>query len=255
MKRTLFEDAGLAVVVAGFAPGEVQPAHRDQHSRVTFLLRGRLAEAAGDRQTVLGAGALLFKSNEVLHEDRIAEEGAAALSLVFQDPAEFDAAGPPGLWRPLHSAQGLRAAIALTEAALARDAAGLQLAAAELLAAAGEDEAGRRTAPPWLARLKSDLEEAGLAEIDVADRAREAGCHPVHASRLFRRAYGASITDHAQVHAVRRAQGRLAQGGALSDAALAAGFYDQSHMNRVFRRVAGVTPGDWRRLSGAVLAG
>lgn len=255
MKRILFEDAGLAVVVSGFAPGEIQPAHRDTHSRVTFLLRGRLVEEAGDRQTVLGAGALLYKSNAVLHADRIADEGAAALSLVFQDPAEFDAAGGRELWRPMHSAAGLRAAIALADSALARNAAALRAAAADLLAAAEVDEPARRAPPPWLARMRADLEEAGLACIDVARRARAAGCHPVHASRLFRSAFGASITDHAQLHAVRRAQERLGGADPLSEVAVAAGFYDQSHMNRVFRRVAGTTPAAWRRLSRAAAAG
>jgi AraC-like DNA-binding protein len=34
----------------------------------------------------------------------------------------------------------------------------------------------------------------------------------------------------------------------LSDVALACGFYDQSHLTRVFTRLAGTSPGAWRRV-------
>jgi AraC-like DNA-binding protein len=39
----------------------------------------------------------------------------------------------------------------------------------------------------------------------------------------------------------------------LSDVALAAGFYDQSHMTRVFRRMTGRTPGAHRAMFAAAL--
>jgi len=43
----------------------------------------------------------------------------------------------------------------------------------------------------------------------------------------------------------------LSGAGRLSEIALAAGFYDQSHMTRVFRRVTGRTPGAHRTLLAA----
>jgi AraC family transcriptional regulator len=76
--------------------------------------------------------------------------------------------------------------------------------------------------------------------------------HVSHLSRLFRRCYGASVTEYAQAHSVRRALASLAQPQlALSDVALAAGFYDQSHLNRVFRRITGRTPGACRAMLAA----
>jgi AraC family transcriptional regulator len=48
---------------------------------------------------------------------------------------------------------------------------------------------------------------------------------------------------------VRRAFAQLCQiDRPLSEVALGAGFYDQSHMTRVFRRVTGRTPGACRAL-------
>jgi len=249
MARILFEDGDLAVATATFAPGAAQAPHRDRHSRVTFVLAGALAEETGTGAARLRPGALLFKSRRVTHEDRMSPDGATLLSLVVADDGAFDRALGAACWRPVRNAEGLRAALAVIEAARARKAAGLAAAAAELLASAPTDRTAARTPPPWLQRLKADLEEAGFCAVDIAARAREAGCHPVHASRLFRGAYGRSATDHAQLHAVRRAQERLAGPAPLSEVALGAGFYDQSHMNRVFRRVAGVSPAAYRRLT------
>ncbi|MEM9234393.1 MAG: helix-turn-helix domain-containing protein, partial [Pseudomonadota bacterium] len=76
-----------------------------------------------------------------------------------------------------------------------------------------------------------------------AAAARAAGVHPVHASRLFARHYGQSVTSFAQHQAVRRAMNLLTdRARSLSMVAMETGFYDQSHMSRVFRRVLGRTP-------------
>jgi transcriptional regulator GlxA family with amidase domain len=78
---------------------------------------------------------------------------------------------------------------------------------------------------------------------------------PAHASRLFRTCFGASLTDFAQAHGVRRAIGLMtAPDARLSEVALAAGFYDQSHMSRVFRRVSGRAPGAHRAVVAQILA-
>jgi AraC family transcriptional regulator len=133
------------------------------------------------------------------------------------------------------------------EAAVANESCAADAAAADLLSV--RETARDRTAPAWLTRIKEGIETVSLASVDVAAQARAAGVHPAHASRLFRRCFGASITEHAQTHCVRRALARLGRTDhTLSDIALAAGFYDQSHMTRVFRRVTGITPGAHRVL-------
>jgi AraC-like DNA-binding protein len=46
-----------------------------------------------------------------------------------------------------------------------------------------------------------------------------------------------------------RAQALIAEGRALSEAAAAAGFADQSHLTRHFSARFGITPGRWAALS------
>jgi len=109
-----------------------------------------------------------------------------------------------------------------------------------------------RKPPAWVKRLRQELEDLPLAKVSVAERARAAGAHPAQASRLFRRCFGVSITEHAHSQSIRRAVEPLACSDMpLSEVALKAGFYDQSHMTRVFRRILGRTPGAQRALMSA----
>jgi methylphosphotriester-DNA--protein-cysteine methyltransferase len=140
-------------------------------------------------------------------------------------------------------------AVALVEAAYA-GASDMALAAGlDLLTACLDESGNARRPPPWLKHLKEEIEFAGLTGVDVAARARAGGVHPTHASRLFRQCFGVSMTEHARAHSIRRVLPLIARPEmSLSQAALEAGFYDQSHMNRVFNRVLGKTPSAMRGL-------
>ncbi|HET9231683.1 MAG TPA: AraC family transcriptional regulator [Vitreimonas sp.] len=248
MKRTLVTTPTVRVDVARFAAGAHQPRHRDRQSRITFVLGGAFYEEANAGQARLAPGDVLFKSHRTQHEDRFCDAGARVASLVFEDSSYDAAEAAP--WRVRRDALSVRGAVIALEAAVAGDGRAVDAATADLL---GAREAARdRSAPAWLIRIKEALEAASLASIDVTAEARAAGVHPAHASRLFRRCFGASITEHAQMHCVRRAFARLGQlDRPLSDVALGAGFYDQAHMTRVFRRVTGRTPGAHRTLLAA----
>lgn len=78
--------------------------------------------------------------------------------------------------------------------------------------------------------------------VSLRDLAREAGLTPFHLCRVFRQATG--MTPHAyqlQVR-VRRAKALLLAGTPVAEAAAEAGFWDQAHLTRHFKRVIGVTP-------------
>lgn len=91
----------------------------------------------------------------------------------------------------------------------------------------------------------------GLIEADICENvsieriAAEVGLSPFALIRRFKRLYG--ISPHAwrmQARANEAAR-LLGHGTALADAATICGFADQSHMTRVFKRVFGVTPGQY----------
>jgi len=71
-----------------------------------------------------------------------------------------------------------------------------------------------------------------------------------HFSRAFKQTVGSSPMAYVAVRRIERAKLMMTSTGQrLTDIALACGFADQSHLNRYFRRVVGVSPGLWRRVS------
>jgi AraC family transcriptional regulator len=101
-------------------------------------------------------------------------------------------------------------------------------------------------------RRARELLEAHYAEtISLADIANATGRHPVYVATQFRRAYGETIGAFVRRLRVESACRDLAHPDRpLADVALAAGFANQSHFTRVFKRTLGVTPGAYRRGSG-----
>lgn len=199
-------------------------------------------------------GDILLKSERAKHEDRFSDEGAYVVAIEFLENDPFAAGPATPYWRQRTDAFAFRHVTAVLEAVHAGDSRGASVAGVDLVTASVYADEHKRRAPPWLERLKLELEEHSFATVDVAARARSAGAHPAHASRLFRQCYGASLTEHSHAHGIRRAIGALAQPHlSLSDAAFIAGFYDQSHMNRAFYRMFGRTPGMQRTLLTATI--
>ncbi|MAX33902.1 MAG: hypothetical protein CME72_12650 [Halomonadaceae bacterium] len=67
-------------------------------------------------------------------------------------------------------------------------------------------------------------------------------------SRDFRALFGTSPYRYLTLRRLDLVRQRIAAGVSLSEAALTAGFADQSHMTRAFGRAFGITPSRWRSL-------
>ena len=83
-------------------------------------------------------------------------------------------------------------------------------------------------------------------DISVRELAAVAGLSPYHFIRVFHKQVG--LTPHRYLTQVRVQQAKhlLLAGNPPSQTALAAGFFDQSHLSRYFKRIVGVTPGRYR---------
>jgi AraC-like DNA-binding protein len=106
--------------------------------------------------------------------------------------------------------------------------------------------AGRVAASPSVSRAVHRLDDAPEIPISLADLAAMSGVSRFQLLRGFSREVG--TTPHAYViqRRSRLARQHLAAGKSPSDAALLAGFADQSHMTRAFRRHFGITPARYR---------
>ena len=98
-----------------------------------------------------------------------------------------------------------------------------------------------------ISRIRDYIHAHFAEEITISRLASLTGWSTFHLIRAFHEATG--IPPHAYQNTLRvaQAQEQLRNGESIADAAVSCGFYDQSHMNRLFRRMLGATPGQYRR--------
>ncbi|NIY71135.1 AraC family transcriptional regulator [Marivivens donghaensis] len=115
---------------------------------------------------------------------------------------------------------------------------------ANLCAHQTHDETRQEREPsPAIGRVRERLNDDPTMPVTLVDLARLADISPEHLSRRFRAETGLSPFQYLTSLRVRAARERIAGGSGLAEAALAAGFADQSHMTRWFKRSYGITPG------------
>ncbi len=102
--------------------------------------------------------------------------------------------------------------------------------------------------PRWLAQALDLLREQFSEHLTVAQIATSVGVHPVHLARGFRRFRRCSIGEHIRHLRIEHACHELcASDTPLAAIASAAGFSDQSHFCRTFKRFMEMTPARYRR--------
>lgn len=115
---------------------------------------------------------------------------------------------------------------------------------------AAERQPADRSAPSWLAHVRAMVERRFQEPLTLRELAEEAGVEPSRLAHAFRRHYGATVGERLRELRVRYAIQRIHSSAALNQIALDAGFSDQSHFTRTFRRATGMTPAAFRRAAG-----
>lgn len=118
----------------------------------------------------------------------------------------------------------------------------------ELLAATTRSAMQSERVPPaWLKVVVEAIHDQLHEKMTVQRLAQIAGVHPVHLSRSFRQHTGRSIGEYQRGLRIQFACRRLRETRqSLADLALEAGFADQTHFCRIFKRVVGTTPARYR---------
>jgi len=100
---------------------------------------------------------------------------------------------------------------------------------------------------PWLEKAREILHERFAVKLTVGEVAKEIGVHPVYFLSAFRRRYGCTVGEYIRHLRIDYACSQLRSSPAsLTEIALAAGFFDQSHFSRTFKLLMGTTPAKYR---------
>jgi len=248
---------GLTVVETAYPPLFVIPAHEHTNAFFCFVLAGRGTRTWRGRSGAEAPMALTLFPAGHEHANCWHDTGGRALHVEFAPrwlerlrgqtkildrPSDFDR-GPP-VWLARRLANECAQHDDVTP--LVIEALALELLAA-CSRAATHDFAHH--SPPWLNRVIELLRARFTEDLSLADLAAVAGVSADHLARAFRVCNGCTVGDHVRRLRVEFACDEIVASDApLADVALAAGFTDQSHLTKVFRRHTGMTPAAFRTL-------
>ena len=252
------DGAGIRLTEALFPAGAALSMHAHERTVVAVMLAGGFDLVFRARRFDCPTGMVSVEPAEEPHANRIGANGARPLVLeiasdamaeslrsyarVLSGPAAFRRVGVGGIARRLQ--RELRRSDASSLLAL-------ETLALELLAAIAERSDRDRDARGrggWVATVRELIHAHLDRPLRVMDLAEAAGVHRVHLGRVFRARYGESIgTYHRRLRIEWAARELACQDARVADVALRAGFADQSHFTRFFRRMMGITPHAYRQ--------
>lgn len=243
-RQTSIDAGPFRVSEVVFPPGRRLPWHAHPYGCVAVVVDGVVGKRFRRLEADARAGALVSMPPEEPHEDRFGRTGAAIVVVEAEEgvgPGVSCSPDGSGALVALRIRRELAAPDAFTPLAVE----GLAL---ELLALAG-----RSRVPPrperWVERVRLTVRERFREPLEPRRLAAEAGVHPAHLARAFRARYGETVGEY-----VRRlrlewaAREMVATDKPLAFLAVEAGFCDQSHFTRAFKRQFGVTPARFRAL-------
>ena len=230
---------GSRVGLVRHAAGLRVPRHDHDRACLHVVLRGVYVECSEDRVVAACAGDLVAKPPGAAHENRFGTYGAESLRFELggddlRMPAPLDG---HSIDRALARRKALVHEARVSGEPIVRRP-GTQ---------AGTPRGTRARVSPQarlLVRLRRDFRE----RLSLRELARDLGVHRSHLTRQFTLDFGCSPQTYVLLRRVAWAAERLPQHtGTLAGLAADAGFADQSHFTRTFKRVFGSTPRHWER--------
>lgn len=238
-----------------YPAGAVMARHSHPVPYFNLILEGAYDETHGDKVRECKPATLFFHPEGEVHANRFLgsrsrvfrfELGARWLERARQYSVALNYPAALSSWNAVWLASRLYRELYSVDAASFLVVEGLLL---EIMAEAARHKpaAGGRTPPRWLEGAAELLRARFAEQLSVGDIAEVVGVHPVHLSREFRRYYGRSIGEYVRHLRVEFACRLIAESGTpLVETAAAAGFADQSHFARTFKRLTGLTPSQYR---------
>jgi AraC family transcriptional regulator len=255
-RHTRLDTGGFALTEARYGAGQTLPSHAHQRAVLTFILRGSVRERSrAGVEHCQPLGLVSIPAGEP-HAESFPAPGTRCLIVEISDErAEFIRSFSKILDRPSYRRDASVAGLALQTwrefrqrddvAPLAIEGLLLQLSALTSRRTPGGASTGE---PAWLRRARDRIHAGFRGPLLMGEIAAEAGVHPVYLARAFRRSYGCAPAEYARRLRIEAASELLARAEIpLSEVALKAGFSDQAHLSHMFRRMVGVSPGQYRQ--------
>ena len=248
---------GLRITDVWFPGGTSLPDHTHDRAIFAVVLEGFLDSRLPGHELDCGRETVWTEPAGERHSNRVGHDGARVLVIMphpsLDDPDRSCARMLEEVnhWRDGGIggiARRMAAELCAGDAAAALALNGLALEAIALGLRRGSLIEESEIAPDWLMLARDFVHDRYRESFDLAEIADAIGVEPARLARAFRRRFGTPIGTYQRRLRLDWAAGELATSAEpLGHIALRAGFYDQAHFTRHFRRHTGQTPGEYRR--------
>lgn len=243
--------ARFTLTETAYPPRLKLPEHSHQTAYFCFILQGTFTEAYGRRSRTCRASTLIFHPPEEVHSDHfhsrvrcfnVQIDAHLHQQMVgLSQTADFQGSTLTHLVTKLYREfRRMDEVSSLVIEGLALEMMGAAVRSVKM---------SKHTPPSWLARAREMLHENFAEGLTVADIAAAVGIHPTHLAREFHRYYQSTVGEYVRWRRVEFACHQIrASDAPLSEIALAAGFFDQSHFGRTFKGLTGMSPAAYRKI-------
>lgn len=248
---------GFTLSECVYPPKLKQPRHTHSEASFSFVLAGSYLENYGRQENMRRSSTVVFHPPQESHAVDF-QSGARILSVqidferlayIRERSIVFDASASSQTEAIACLGHRIHREFRQPDAVSALAIEGLIF---EILAEAARSRVSalEKKSPRWLEKVREFLHDNFSESVTLETVAAIADVHPVHLARVFRCKYDCTIGEY-----VRRLRGEYARRQIqttdlpYSEIALAAGFSDQSHLNKTFKSLFGFTPSEYRKTS------
>jgi len=246
---------GLTVSTVTLNAGLKFGSHAHVHDQLCVVLEGNYEENCDARAFALRAGSVLWRRAGKMHANVIGADDVEVI-LVDIEPERSQKlcpylASPAAYFLPGTFDEIRRELVFELHRSDQATCSAIEGLVCLLAARTGRHCTLPKSAmPEWLSKAVELIRSEYSCGISLAQVAATAGVHPVTVAVAFRRHFGKSVGDYVAdlrtAHARRELENTHRP---IAEIAQEAGFYDESHMGRVFRHRFGITPGALRSRS------
>jgi len=247
--------AGLRLAEVLYLPGYTTPKHSHDLPQLCLVRKGIFTEVYDGKTRQVRRCSLIARPSGESHTQRFLDSEAHCLIVEFEQrwlervreyqvSLDYSLAFDRGL--SVWLATRLFAEFQLADELSSLSIEGLALEVMVELSRQ-HSKMPHRNPPGWLKQTKELLHSRFLEPLTLDSIAKSVGTHPVHLARAFRQHYHCTIGEYTRRLRVEFACSEIsATDSSLAEIASRTGFYDQSHFSRTFKRIVGVTPGEYR---------
>ncbi|CAN5825293.1 hypothetical protein BH23CHL2_BH23CHL2_08830 [soil metagenome] len=243
-----------------FDSGVTLPAHYHEHACLSLLASGTMKKGFGTRKYDLLSSSLITIPQGETHTDWFGKEGTRIVVIELdRNISQRQPVMEPGaklldeiVEQRSRKIEGFARRLS-REVREPDDLSGLAVSGLvfELISSLGREDAVLRRSgfsqPAWLSKVIDFLHVHDDQHVRIEDIAAEVNLHPGYLARVFREQTGVPLGAYARQLRLERVAAELASTeDRILDIAIAAGFTDQSHLTRLFKRRYGVTPAQYR---------